>query len=55
YKTLTNFLLTLSFYTISINISLYIKDSIFIIIYINNLLLVSKDKAKIIKLKEALH
>ncbi|ETR96681.1 hypothetical protein M419DRAFT_93580, partial [Trichoderma reesei RUT C-30] len=55
YKTFINFLTTFSFYLVSLNSSLYIKEGIFIIIYINNLLLVKKDKLKIIKLKDALY
>ncbi|PTB71068.1 hypothetical protein M440DRAFT_62992, partial [Trichoderma longibrachiatum ATCC 18648] len=53
--TLTNFLLMLSFYIVSADSSLYIKDSIFIAIYINNLLLVRKNKSKIIEIKDALY
>ncbi|KAK3934219.1 hypothetical protein QBC46DRAFT_274258, partial [Diplogelasinospora grovesii] len=50
----TNFLITLSFYLININSKVFVKDGIYIIIYVNNLLIIKKDKKKIKALKEAL-
>ena len=55
YKTLTDFLTTLGFQAVLADSRLYIKDGIFIAIYVDDLLLIGKDKLKILKLKDALH
>ncbi|KAK3938116.1 hypothetical protein QBC46DRAFT_266073, partial [Diplogelasinospora grovesii] len=52
--TLINFLTTLSFHLINTNNEVFVKNGIYIVIYINNLLIINKDKEKIKALKEAL-
>lgn len=55
YKTLTDFLATLGFHAVSSDSGLYTREGIFIAIYVDDLLLVGKDKGKITRLKDSLH
>lgn len=55
YKTLTDFLVTLGFHAVSSDSGLYTRSGIFIVIYVDDLLLVGKDKNKIAKLKDSLY
>lgn len=55
YKTLTDFLSTLGFHPIASDCGVFTKNGIFIAIYVDDLLIVGKDKQEISAVKEALH